>query len=96
MNPSQIFVVIRALQLTFSEKKQWKNARKEIGEEFKQMGRDLKAGYEAAGEEIRKERRYQENPESRPPQTKAGRVFNRKFLLILLATLWVLSWLLSL
>lgn len=96
MNPSQILVLTRALQLMFSEKKQWKNARKEIGEEFNQMGRDLKGGYDAAGEEIRKERIYQERPELRPPETKAGRVFNGKFLLILLATLWVLRWLLSL
>ena len=95
MNPSQINVIVKALQLTFSEKKQWKDARKELGDEFSRMSQDFKTGYDEASEQIRKERLYQEHPDLRPPKPETRPVFNWKFLLILLAVFWLLSALLS-
>jgi hypothetical protein len=95
MNPSQIIPIIKALQLTFSEKKQWKDARKELGDEFSRMGQDFRAGYDAASEEIRKERLYQEHPDLRPPKPETRPVFSWKLLLVLLGVLWLLSSLLS-
>jgi|ERR1039458_2241897 hypothetical protein len=95
LNPSQIIPIIKALQLTFSEKKQWKDARRELGDEFRQMSQDFKVGYDVASEEIRKERLYQEHPDLRPPKPETRPVFNWKFLLILVAVLWLLSLLLS-
>jgi len=59
------------------------------------MSQDFKAGYHEASEEIRKERLYQEHPDLRQPKPETRPVFNWKFLLILLAVLWLLSALLS-
>ena len=95
MNPSRVMGIVRVLQLTFSEKKQCKEARKQLGDEFSRMSQEFKADYDEAREEIRKERLYKEHPDLRPPKPETRPMFNWKLLLILLALLWLLSALLS-